>query len=53
MIRGTGGAEDARVGFLRTATSGVVEGLEISCGVAMRASYGIKIKRAETTSSTE
>jgi hypothetical protein len=42
MIRGTGGAEDALVGFLRTAISGVVAGLEISCGVAMTASYGIK-----------
>jgi hypothetical protein len=52
MIRGTGGAEDALVGFLRTAISGVVAGLEISCGVAMTASYGIEIKRIRTTSPT-
>jgi hypothetical protein len=53
MIRGTGGADDVLAGFLRTATSGVVAGLEISCGVAMTASCRIVIKRAETTSSTE
>jgi len=47
MISGTGGAEDALTGFLRTATSGVVAGLEISCGVAISSSLLISIKITE------
>jgi hypothetical protein len=47
MISGTGGAEDALAGFLRRATSGVVAGLEISCGVDIPSSLVITIKIAE------
>jgi hypothetical protein len=46
MISGTGGAEDTLAGFLRTATSGVVAGFEISCGVAILSSFMIRRKRA-------
>jgi hypothetical protein len=45
MICGAGAEEGAFTGLLRTATSGVVAGLEISCGVAILSSFEMIMKR--------
>jgi hypothetical protein len=48
MISGIGAAEGALADFLRVATSGVVAGLEISCGVAISSSFVIQVKKMKT-----
>jgi hypothetical protein len=48
MISGTGAAEGALADFRRVATSGVVAGFEISCGVAISSSFAIQGKKVKT-----